>query len=612
MRDRLLPAVMLAVMAATTPALAGDRPASRTEAPRFEQVASVGGREGTLTAAITPGAGRAAHVAPLPKPLSASDVEIYNRALTFQAQGNLAAADRELGRLKEDLLRGHVLAARFLAPGHKPKYQELRAWMADFADHPQAESIYKLATSKAVKGFGAIKAPVRGYLKGTSIDTSDDGANWEDASFAAERGSTRIKALKSSLRQALRKNDTARAEELLDSADARGLEPVELDELRTLVAADHFASGRDTEALAWAVPAAQRSGDDLPSAHWVAGLAEWRMGHPDRARRHFEEVANAAEGSGWMVAAGALWAARANLVSKRPEMVNHWLEVAATYPRTFYGLLARKALGYETFFSWETPPFTEVDADLLMRHPHGRRALALLQLGDRQLAEEELRRAYPNATKAVRQSMLVLAHAGQMPALAVRLGGMLPGQDGRLHDAAAFPVPDWQPKGGWLIDKALVYAFVRQESSFNPKARSSAGAHGLMQLMPTTANAMAGGKTRDKLADPEVNLQLGQRYLTKLLAEPPVNGNLLMLAAAYNAGPGNLGKWVQSGRHGSDPLLFIESIPSRETRAFVERVMTNFWIYRSRMGQSSGSLDAVAAGEWPIYEGMDKRKTARN
>ncbi|MGE5505821.1 MAG: lytic transglycosylase domain-containing protein [Actinomycetota bacterium] len=600
-------------MAATSPVLAAESSRQGTAGVQL----AANGREGTLTAAILPGADRAARVAPLPKPLSAADADAYAKALKFQAQGQWAAADRELGRVKDDVLKGHVLAQRYLAPGMRPKYQELRAWMAEYADQPEAESIHKLATSKGVKGFGAIKAPVRGYLKGTGIDTSDDGAGWEDATFSTDGISAKAKTLKTKLRQAFRNDDPGVAERLLSGAEAQGLERQELEQLRTMVAVDHFAGGRDAEAVAAAEQAIDGAAEDIPAAHWVAGLALWRMGKPDQARRHFEDVANASDASGWMVAAGAFWAARANLVSKRPEVVNHWLEQAATYPRTFYGLLARQALGYETYFSWETPPFTEADADILQRVPGGRRALALLQLGDRQAAEEQLRKAYPSATKSVRQSMLVLAHVGQMPGLAVRLGGMMPGEDGRVHDAAAFPVPEWQPKGGWVVDKALVYAFVRQESAFNPHARSSAGAHGLMQLMPATAAAVGGGRQgKDRLADPEVNLGLGQRYLAKLLGEDPVNGNLFMLAAAYNAGPGNLGRWLQGIRHGGDPLLFIESIPSRETRTFVERVMTNYWIYKARMGQPAASLDAVAAGEWPIYEGADqaraRNKTVRN
>ena len=599
MRDRLLPAVMLAIMAVTSPVVAGDLGPKGAVA---QQLAAATGGEGTLTAAVMPGIGREARVAPLPKPLSASDVDAYARALKLQAEGNIGGADRELGKVKDDILKGHVLASRYLAGGAKPKYQELRAWMAEYAEMPQAEAIHKLATTKGIKGFGAIKAPVRGYLKGTGIDTSDDGANWEDATYQPDRGSAKARAVKAKFRAFLKKNDQAAALAVLTGADARAMDRLDIDELKLSLAADHFAGGRDAEATAWATQVTERSGAEMPASHWIAGLAKWRQGRPEDARRHFEEVANADEASPWMVSAAAFWAARANLVSRRPEVVNHWLEVAATYPRTFYGMLARQTLGYETLFSWETPPFTEADAELLTRVSGTKRALALLQLGDRQMAEEELRKIYPRATKALRQSMLVLAQAGDMPALAVRLGGMNPGHG---NDAAAYPLPDWSPKGGWQVDKALVYAFVRQESSFNPKARSAAGAAGLMQLMPATAASVAGAPVKDKLADPEFNLGLGQKYLAKLMAEEPVSGNLLMLAAAYNAGPGKLGQWLASMKHNNDPLLFIESLPSRETRVFVERVMTNFWIYRSRMGQQSPSLDAVAAGAWPLYEGLD-------
>lgn len=599
MRDRLLPAVMAAFLASVSPVLAGETGPNRGAAP--VQVATL--NDGTLTAAMMPGAGRDAQPAALPKPLAVSDVDLYKRIFKLQSDGQWAAADREMGRLNDDLLKGHLLAQRYLSGSYKPKYPELRAWMAEYSDHPQAEAVHKIATSKGVKGFGAIKTPVRGYLKGTGIDTSDDGAGWEETTFFPDRGTPKARAIKSKFRQLLRRGEPAAALALLTGAESRHLDRQDMDELKLVLASDHFADGRDAEAAAWASQVAERSGDDMPAAHWVAGLAEWRQGKRDRAARHFEEAAVKENGSPWMISAAAFWAARANLVTRRPEVVNHWLEIAATYPRTFYGLLARQALGYETLFSWETPPFTEADADLLMRAPNTRRALALLQLGNAQAAEEELRKSYPTATKAMRQSMLVLSQVTDMPSLAVRLGGMAPGL---MNDAAAFPLPRWTPKGGWQIDRALVYAFVRQESAFNPKAQSPVGAAGLMQLMPATAQSLGGG-SRQSLNDPETNLALGQKYLVKLLGEEPVKGNLLLLAAAYNAGPGKLSQWLSAIRHNNDPLLFIEALPSRETRAFVERVMTNYWIYRSRLSQPPTTLDAVAAGSWPIYEGMDQQ-----
>ncbi len=607
MRDRLLPAVMLAFLATTSPAFAGGSNRPESDSSPAVHVAAA---EGAMTAAVLPGTGRGARIAPLPRPLSAADVAIYKSVMALQAHGQFAAADRELGKLRDELLKGHVLAQRLLTPGAKPKFPELRAWLAEYADLPQAEAIHRLALStKGGKGVGALHPPVRGALQGTGIDTEADGAWWEEAAFNMEESAPRVRAIKARLRQALRDDEWSRAESILAAAESQGLSALEFDRLRLMVAADHFAGGRDDKAAALAVAAAERSGEQIPAAHWVSGLALWRSGHPDMARRHFEAAVNAPDGQEWLTAASAFWAARANLVVRRPEVVNHWLEVAATYSRTFYGQLARTELGYETRFSWETPPFTEGDADLLLRVPAARRALGLLQLGERQAAEDELRKLYPNTGKAVHQAMLVLANAGQMPALAVRLGGALPRENGRVHDAAAFPVPEWTPQGGWQIDRALVYALVRQESSFNPRARSGVGATGLMQLMPATAASVAGGRQgRDRLADPEVNLGLGQRYVAKLLADEPVNGNLMMLAAAYNAGPGNLARWRQSINHGDDPLLFVESLPSRETRVFVQRVMSSYWVYQNRFGQPATSLQEVAAGEWPLYLGQDPRQ----
>ena len=85
------------------------------------------------------------------------------------------------------------------------------------------------------------------------------------------------------------------------------------------------------------------------------------------------------------------------------------------------------------------------------------------------------------------------------------------------------------------------------------------------------------------------------------------------MAAAWNGGPGNLNKWRKATEYMNDPLFFIESIPVRETRNFIEHVLSNLWIYRNRLGQKIPSLDAVAAGEWPQYkpQGQDRQEIAQ-
>jgi soluble lytic murein transglycosylase-like protein len=250
-----------------------------------------------------------------------------------------------------------------------------------------------------------------------------------------------------------------------------------------------------------------------------------------------------------------------------------------------------------------------------MAYPEVRRALALVQIGQRRLAEHEF--ASLDARRDPGRALAVLGLASRvgLPATEIRLAyGLADGWDARYY-ASLYPVPLYRPRDGFQIDRALLFAFMRQESAFNPFAKSSAGATGLMQLMPATAAYI----TRDKsladkkdtrLSDPEFNLSLGQRYMAHLMAEPYIADNLMFLAAAYNAGPGNLKKWL-AGPYGSeDPLLFLETMPSSETRHFVQQVMANFWLYRARLNQDAPSLRDIAQGRYPSYDVQDTRQLA--
>ncbi|MBM3956397.1 MAG: lytic transglycosylase domain-containing protein, partial [Planctomycetes bacterium] len=108
------------------------------------------------------------------------------------------------------------------------------------------------------------------------------------------------------------------------------------------------------------------------------------------------------------------------------------------------------------------------------------------------------------------------------------------------------------------------------------------------------------------LHDPSFNMTLGQRYLLQLLESEPVGGDLIRLAASYNAGPGTVVRWKQrrdqrDAETREDALLAIETLPSPETRHFITRVLYSYWMYSERMGQPAPSLDAVAQGAWPSY-----------
>jgi len=367
---------------------------------------------------------------------------------------------------------------------------------------------------------------------------------------------------------------------------------------------------------------APNEGSSVDSPDFLAGLSAWRNKDFSLAAKRFAKAAEDERYAGWNRAAAAYWAARANLRDKKPAEVSTWLKQAAKSPRSFYGLLAARALGMRPGFDWSLPSFNARHGALLLRSAAGKRALALLQVGQVDTAERELLTLATNANDDMAQALFVLSQSQRMPSLALSVasGRKLPGSP----DAALFPLPAWAPAGGFDVDPALVYAIIRQESGFNPAAVSPAGATGLMQLMPGTAKIMTSGRKAD-LKNPQVSIVIGQRYIARLLKEDAVQGDLFMLAAAYNAGPGNLAKWranlgvnnkpaagksVAGKLPGDDPLLFIESLPSQETRLFVERVMANYWIYQDRLGRKTSTLDAVAGGAWPTYDGGLAERTA--
>ena len=111
---------------------------------------------------------------------------------------------------------------------------------------------------------------------------------------------------------------------------------------------------------------------------------------------------------------------------------------------------------------------------------------------------------------------------------------------------------------------------------FNKNAKSYRGAMGLMQVMPSTVKFISKNKeikrsNENILKNPELNLEVGQEYIEYLLKLDSINNNLIFLTAAYNGGPGNLQKWKNNIDYLDDPLFFMESIPSRETRWFIEK-----------------------------------------
>jgi soluble lytic murein transglycosylase-like protein len=536
-------------------------------------------------------------VAGLPQVLAPSDAARLGRVFEFQSRGDTATATREAERLDDRRLMGHILADRWLRPGAaEPPVPEMQSWLAEYSDHPDATSIYAMLRRRLPQGAPQPPAPADNSLA-ADADTVPEERD------PAGRSVDRDARLDRTVRQRLGDGD-------FDGALAtitRGANGTYAALLRGEVALAMFHKARDEEAWILASEVAKLN-PNVAHPAFVAGLAAWGMGRPDRALTQFEAAARAEIGPPALRAAAAFWTARAAVRTRRPQLYVPWMLQAAQEPRTFYGLIARRVLGLAPGFAWERDVVGEAEGTALAETAAGWRALALLQIGQPGRAEAELRRLWPIAQNnpSLSRAMLAVAREAGLTDLASQVAALAQSADGRPRDYDRYPLPRLKPSGGFSVDPALLYAVALQESRFDATAVSPAGARGMMQIMPATAAYILSdpslrGQRIGKLNDPAFSLEVGQRYLHHLVAREVVDGDLIKVLAAYNNGPGNLARWAPAAAHRDDPFLFIEAIPVGETRIYVQRVLTYSWIYASRLGLPSPSLDAMASGAFPRF-----------
>jgi soluble lytic murein transglycosylase len=296
------------------------------------------------------------------------------------------------------------------------------------------------------------------------------------------------------------------------------------------------------------------------------------------------------------VARAAYWQGRTAQVLGDEAAATAAYTEAAQHVATYYGQLARSKLGL---------------SDLPLRQTHK------LATGDgRELSIRVAEFFYALgesdfALPIISDAAKYFADEGQIAALgkvvetgrdarATLILGKLATQRGIPLDDFAFPtfgVPYYQPVAN-SADKTIVYAIARQESAFAPTATSTAGAKGLMQLMPDTARraALHAGITLDmaKLnTDAALNARIGAAHLGELFAEE--GGSYVLTFAAYNAGGKRVKEWIAAHgdprRRDVDPVDWIELIPITETRDYVQRIIENMQVYRTRFGVASRPID---------------------
>jgi soluble lytic murein transglycosylase-like protein len=515
------------------------------------------------SAAIAGAAAPSLAWAEAPQALSSDDARAYAAAFEATERGDFIDAQMQSADVKDRSLLGYLSFRELMHPtAHVAAFDELSGWLAKFRDLPVADRIFALASKRKTDPTAEAARPLIALSDGPSAPGL-----------------------------------------VLSEKVRKGREA--------------FYAGDAHRALTLASAAGDR---------WIAGLAAYRLKSYDRARGYFADLARDGECDAWMQSAAAYWAARTAVAQADAKGSAQYLRTAARNSETFYGILAARQLKLTDqanlavaddrlaqllLAAYAAPADAAASADLnhfVAGDPRAHRAAALAQIGRGSDAIQELRAGMALArTPAEQQNWKALTLA-----MGTSLADRASPPKGYDLD---YPTPELTPRNGFTLDKALVYALVRQESRFNPQAVSPIGATGLMQLMPDAAAAAAGD---DKLKadmtplfDPAFNLRVGQDYFTWLL-DRGVGHDLVRAVAAYNGGPATVAKTAQMLGDDADSLLLMECLPAQETRMYVQRVLAGYWTYRCLWGAASPSLDALASGDRIVDDRLDLGQPAAN
>lgn len=465
---------------------------------------------------------------------------------------------------------------------------------------PRAEQIERLAQKR-----GVTRLPERPGIQRLSYL---GGAPRRD--LPRNVAGTDISEIRDLIQINIRNDDPAGAEKIVEE-NAANLPDDALTELRYRVAWSYYIENDDMNARKTADIARKGSGDWAVQASWAYGMANWRMKNYAAAYEGFDIVGRRAANDD-LRAAGLFWGARSAVALRRPDLVQARLQNAAALPESFYGLIAREALGIDTPLPIEEGQ-QDPDWRALRSRENIRIAVALKEIGQDERAGEVLKFQARIGDPRQYEDIVRLAGAIGLPSTQYWLGHYGPGRM-MTHMAARYPMPDWKPQGGWRVDPSLVYAHALQESNFRTDAVSGAGAHGLLQVRPGTAREFAAKRgevvDNESLKQPSVNLEYGQSYIEKLRDLPLTGGLLPKVIAAYNAGPSPVARWNMEVRDNGDPLLYIESVPYWETRAYIGIILRNYWMYELQSGHNGGSLTGIAQYLWPAFPNQNGKSIA--
>ncbi len=372
---------------------------------------------------------------------------------------------------------------------------------------------------------------------------------------------------------------------------------------------------KESEKAAYQIAKAHGSakGANAVEGEFLAGWIALRsLKDPETALRHFSKLEEIAE-SRTEKARAQYWVGRSHGALGNREKARAAYETAAEHSTIYYGQLAREQIGLGKVPKDIKSGQPSAEAKSTVERDEVVRAFTLMvkakATSSLNMFVWSLASRFNNVDEMNAVAALVKQHGSTTMALRLAKAA---GQRNVDIDDWAYPtkaLPDWKQMGR-PVEQSLVYGLSRQESEFDPKAGSKAGAQGLMQIMPGTAKLISKQyrlpyAPAKLMGDPAYNMKLGAAHLGDLIDE--YNGSYVLTLVAYNAGPRRVREWVaeygdpRSGK--VDAIDWVESIPFQETRQYVQKVLQNTQVYRARLAPKTMrpmSADLRRGGPAPI------------
>ncbi|NPC82500.1 transglycosylase SLT domain-containing protein [Pyxidicoccus fallax] len=550
---------------------------------------------------------------------------VYQRGLARGASGNRAGqvADLLTVALRHPTHPYADEAVTWLTSGKKPavkwgfaeRTRRADGFLDAGAPRRALEELEALEGVKLAKGQPAAVA----LLRARAFFALKQDEDARKALAMAEKGPPDVAAQAALLvaRRALRSDDNDKARALMAALDVKYPSQPAGDEGAFFAGWLDLQGGRFADAVkAFSAfdqryPRSRRRDEGL----WFRALAHLRLEEYAKARETLEALVDAFPRS-TMVPQARYWVARSReLEGAKADVVGPAYEALITSaPASFYALMANerlKALGRKPPAHFPQPP-KQLE---LPRPPQLELAVELTRAGLFRDAADEVEAQAARVRSADQalpftHALLQLGEYGHAHAVAARhLWGRAFGAREPDALAAFYPRAFANAVQGAAtlhkVDPFLVWAIMRRESAFRPEVMSAADARGLMQIIPPTASAIAQRLAEPApapadLFSPERNIRYGAWYLSRLMER---FGHPVLAAAAYNAGPGPAVKWAQE--RGTLPLdLFVETIPFKETRAYVKQVVADLFLYHAFYGNGTEPLRLSLTVPTPAKEGV--------